>query len=277
MEDYLDKAYNKFKSADSKYNNDAYNYVKKIVSSTSMVFDSSVSIDTISTAIYETLLYEKYTDYDILKNKCNEKILQYITNKKFNNKFNNKFNEIYDYTRNTTNVKFNQRKQRIRNDGKNPSVYYDSRVEKNKVAFSVAFNIYAKNLDVEELYKSGELNSMIENRINVDIFKKDSISKKANNKALYENRIYHTVDSDTVKKFVIGMLILFGIAGISYKKNDTNSNKNTYVPPKNQYVEQKTPDENDDIIRAIDKDKIDIRIIEKIIANNEKGQTRGDN
>lgn len=228
---------------------EALKFINGIIKNVSVVFDKSVNLDVVSKAIYDSLMMEHYSNQDILDNNCSEKIVEYITNNNFGIKYNKEFTEIYDFIRNRAVAVF-----KYKNSQKELLEDYDSWKTENKIAFSVAFNVYLKEENVKKLYQTGKLDKLLENRIIVDTSNKKSISKK--NDTIVRRNQYRNVaiDYDKLKKIIIYIILFFGLNSLFSSKPE-NKNETKNVPNRVEYTQMQIEDENnvDRIIQAMQK------------------------
>ena len=219
--DNISKIYESNKEATKDYHNTvAYQYVKNKIKDFYSTFDGKVSLDKILEDIYNTLLYDKYSEKSISNGYADNKIIEYITDNYFNIKYNYEFKEIYDFVREKTYTIFQEEKAL----NKNNLYYYDSFKERNIVSFIVSNYIFSNNINLEDIYINGNLKSIIKSEIFKRLSELESISEEISFKTTIEKSKYKkTISYDDFKAAVLIALAGLGILAVYYKKND---NKN---------------------------------------------------
>ena len=209
-------------------------YIRTFLGKIKGIFKDGTDFNSLTNDVYESLLFDGYKDDEIVSEKADKTIINYIRNRYFDIEYTNEFNELFKYSKERTNQVF----RKTEKNGEISQVeksYFSGYSNLGTTAFKVALGLSIQGYDAKKASTSNIVDGYIQNCINSDIARINSIRSKQEKQLRKETRAKVVEDIKTdFKKKAIAFAIAFGIFAadnIIYnafhndKKEDTNKTK----------------------------------------------------
>lgn len=234
----------------------AQDYVKKFIMSVNAVFDINFNYDEYADGLYQLLNYENYRDEDIMYGKCDKALYRYIANGELNPRFSEIYIQRFYDAFSKTNKIFDTEIRSCQKSDDTGSMYYGyyaNTGDRRPIACEALLE--ASKLGVSDK----DFDHFLVDYINRDRMRACSINARESRRAQYEeSQKKMPISAEAKAKFIIAILIFFGITAVStacyeYRlKKEEEKNKNN--KPTHSYRVQGTSSHPADYYEMYDFD-----------------------
>ena len=195
----------------SKFESESIKYISAYLKRFEGVLANNTNFKALARDVYESLLFDGYKDAEIINGSANRVIVNYIRNRYFELQYSKEFDALLKFCKEKTNDVFREN-EKDKNLTPVESNYYSAYKSLSEMAFRVAVGLTMQNVSLEEAKKTDKLYGYINNNIQAEISRIQSVRKNELKQIRKQTKIIDFSEAKKdFKKKAVAFAVAFGI------------------------------------------------------------------